>query len=255
MKKRIFTAATVAVFLAVFIGCGKDSEPVGNGQLRMYMVDSPASYDSVVIVVKEVSVNSESQGWIVVNSTTRSFDLLQLANGAKEILGEASLQAGTYNQIHLLLDAGSYVVVGGTRHPITVPSGFQTGIKLVHEFQIQANFLYELYLDFDASRSIVLTGNGEYMLKPTIRVEASATSGTISGAVLPSTHHALITAMSATDTTSTYADLITGSFVVMALPSATYQIRVESTTAVRETTLTNVHVNAGSDTFIGVIAW
>ena len=57
------------------------------------------------------------------------------------------------------------------------------------------------------------------------------------------------------DTTSTYADLITGSFVVMALPSGTYQVRVESTTAVRETTLTNVQVSAGSDMFVGVIAW
>jgi hypothetical protein len=191
----------------------------------------------------------------VVNSSTRSFNLLQLANGAKGVLGEASLQAGKYDQIRLLLDVGSYVVVGGTRYPITIPSGFQTGIKLVHEFQIESNFLYELYLDFDASRSIVLTGNGGYMLKPTIRVEAGATTGTISGTVLPPTHQALVTAMSATDTASTYADVVTGNFVLMALPSATYQLHIESTTAVRETTLVNVNVHTGSDTNIGVIAW
>jgi len=170
-------------------------------------------------------------------------------------MGEATLEAGTYTQIRLLLDAGSYVVVNGTRHPITIPSGFETGIKLIHQFRIDANFLYELYLDFDANRSIVLTGSGEYKLKPTIRVTAVNTTGTISGIVLPPTHLAVITAISGTDTSCTFASSITGSFKLMALPSASYTVRIQSTTAVQETTLTGVTVTAGSDTHIGTILW
>lgn len=254
MKKHMLAVVMMGILLALFVGC-KDDETVGRGQLRMYLVDSPASYDSVVVVVKEVSVHSESQGWIVVNNTTRTFDLLRLTNGARAVLGEASLEAGTYTQVRLLLDAGSYVVVGGTRHPLTVPSGLETGIKLVHQFSIEANFLYELYLDFDANRSIVLTGNGTYQLKPTIRVTAAATTGTISGVVLPATHLAAITAMSATDTAGTFASALTGTFKVMALPPGSYSVRIQSTTSTQDTTLTGVSVTTGADTFIGTINW
>lgn len=241
--------------LGLVIGCDDDTGSAGNGQLKMYLIDTPASYDSVVIVVSEVSVHSESQGWIVVNNTTRTFDLIQLTNGARSVLGETSLEAGRYTQIRLLLVEGSYVVVNGIRHALTVASGFETGIKLVHQFQIDANFLYELYLDFDANRSIVLQGNGQYTLKPTIRVSAAATTGTISGIVLPATHLAVITAMSTTDTASTFANAVTGSFKVMTLPPATYNLWIQSTSVVRETTLTGVTVTTGSEAFIGTILW
>ena len=254
MKTHLLAMMSLGVLLALLAGC-KDDETVGRGQLRMYLVDAPASYDSVVVVVKEVSVHSDAQGWIVVNNTTRAFDLLRLTNGARVVLGETSLDAGVYTQIRLLLDVGSYVVVGGTRHPLTVPSGLETGIKLVHQFNIEANFLYELYLDFDASRSIVLTGSGDYQLKPTIRVTAAATTGTISGVVLPITHLAAITAMSTTDTAGTFASALTGAFKVMALPPGSYSVRIQSTTSTQDTTIAGVTVVAGADASIGTINW
>ena len=254
MKTHLFAIMIVGILFSSFLGCKDNNEP-GTGQLKMYLIDAPASYDSVVIAVKEVSVHSESQGWIVVNNTTRTFDLLQLTNGVRSVMGEATLEAGTYTQIRLLLDAGSYLVINGVRHALTVSSGFETGIKLVHQFRIEANFLYELYLDFDANRSIILTGNGEYKMKPTIRVAAVNTTGTISGIVLPPTHLAVITAISGADTATTFASALTGSFKLMALPPASYEVRIQSTASVRDTTLTGINVAAGSDTFVGTLLW
>ena len=254
MKTRLLTSMVLAILVGLLMGC-KDDEVAGTGQLKMYLVDAPASYDSVVVVVKEVSVHSEAQGWIVVNNTTRSFDLLQLTNGARAVLGEVTLEAGTYTQVRLLLETGSYLVVNGVRHDLTVSSGFETGVKLTHQFRIDANFVYELYLDFDANRSVILTGAGEYKMKPTIRVTAVNTTGTISGTVLPPTHLAVVTAISGTDTATTYASAVTGSFKLMALPSASYTVRIQSTTGLRDTTLTGVNVVAGSDTFLGTFVW
>lgn len=255
MKTTMLAVVTFAALLGLSYGCAEDDQSGGTGELKLYLVDAPASYDSVIIVVREVAAHSQMRGWIVVNDTVRTFDLLRLTNGASSVLGRAPLEAGMYTQIRLLLDSGNYVVVGGVRHPITVPSGFETGIKLIHPFRIDANYLHELYLDFDAGRSIVLQGNGEYRLKPTIKVFAAATTGTISGFVLPAGHLALITAMSATDTSGTYASPVTAGFLVMALPPAGYNVRIQSTTAERETTLTGVQVTGGSDTFIGTIQW
>jgi hypothetical protein len=255
MKKGMLAVVMFAALLGLSPGCSENDQTDGNGELKLYLVDAPASYDSVVVVVREVAAHSANRGWIVVNDTVRTFDLLRLTNGARSVLGWTSLEAGKYTQIRLLLDTGNYVVVSGVRHPITVPSGFETGIKLVHPFTIDANYLHELYLDFDAGRSIVLQGNGSYMMKPTIRVFAAATTGTISGVVLPAGHLAAITAMSATDTSGTYADALTAGFRVMALAPAMYNVRIQSTTAARETTLTGIQVTAGSDAFIGTIQW
>lgn len=132
-------------------GCLDDDESAGVGQLRMYLINTPASSDSVVLVVREVSVYSERRGWIAVNNTIRTFELVQPANGARLMLGEAALEAGRYTLVRLLLDTCSYAVVAGTRRPIAIPRGLEVDTTSALLFQINANLLNELYLDFDAN--------------------------------------------------------------------------------------------------------
>jgi len=56
-------------------------------------------------------------------------------------------------------------------HELKVPSGYQTGIKIVNGFEINTDQTTELLLDFDASKSVVEAGNsGNWLLKPTIKV-------------------------------------------------------------------------------------
>jgi hypothetical protein len=69
-------------------------------------------------------------------------------------------------------------------HELKVPSGYQSGIKLVREFEIVAGLTLDLVLDFDASASVVQAGNSEqYLLKPTIKVIDTVNNATISGTV------------------------------------------------------------------------
>jgi hypothetical protein len=66
--------------------------------------------------------------------------------------------------------------------PLKVPSGYQTGIKLVHPFDILAEVPTELILDFSAEESVHVAGkSGKCMLKPTIKV--LGTWGLVSGVV------------------------------------------------------------------------
>jgi hypothetical protein len=46
----------------------------------------------------------------------------------------------------------------------------QSGIKLVHQFDVPSGQRVDLLLDFDACKSIVKTGSGKYKLKPVIKV-------------------------------------------------------------------------------------
>lgn len=248
--------------LIVYISCSDQTTnaPAGeqNGSIRIYLVDSPASMDSVIICVTQVEVHKSgsdsTSGWFVINDSTRYFDLLQLANGASAVLGDTSLSPGQYTQIRLIVGAGSYVIDGGVKHDLIIPSGSQTGIKLNHQFTIESGKLYELLLDFNVDKSIVITGNGTYKLKPTIRVMPMVISGSISGQVLPLEALPTIWTVYGTDTITTYTNL-QGFFKLMALPGGLYDVNIipSDTLVYRDTTITDVQVMANQDTDIGTI--
>lgn len=250
------------ILLVLFTGCSKSnptSPQSGSGEMKMYMVDSPANFDAVLINVTEVDVHSTTSdtngGWFVVNNIPHMYDLLSLRNGISTVLCDTMLPAGSYDQIRLIVGTGSNVVISGTSYALTIPSGTETGVKLNGNFAIQANATIQLTLDFDAAKSIIQTGNSKYMLQPVIRVVANETSGTISGTVLPVTSNAIIWTVSNSDTVTAYADAVSGYFKMMALPSGTYTLAVQAsdTTKFKSTTLSNVTVISGQNTDEGAI--
>lgn len=258
--KSIFFLALLSIF--IYFGCSDQTtnvDPVDqNGRLKIHLIDSPAQLDSVIICVTRVEVHragsDSTSGWFVINDSTRFFDLLQLTNGASVILGDTSLPAGQYTQIRLFIGDGSYVIDQGTKHDLEVPSGSQSGLKLIHQFTIEAGKLYELLLDFNVEKSIVITGNGKYKLKPTIRVTPIVISGSISGQVLPLDAQPTIRTVYGTDTITTYTDL-QGFFKLMGLPQGIYDVNIipADTLIYRDTTITNIQVMANQDTDIGEI--
>lgn len=258
--KSIFFLSMLSIF--VLIGCSDQTtnvDPVDqNGRLKMYLIDSPAALDSVIICVTRVEVhkagNDSTSGWFVINDSTRYFDLLQLTNGASAILGDTSLAAGQYTQIRLFIGDGSYVVDQGIKHDLEVPSGSQSGLKLIHQFTIEAGKLYELLLDFNVEKSIVITGNGKYKLKPTIKVTPVVISGSISGVVLPLDAQPTIWTVYGTDTITTYTDL-QGHFKLMGLLQGFYDINIISldTMVYRDTVITGVQVFANQETDIDTV--
>lgn len=249
----------VALIMGVMVGCNNNltNPNQGTGALRVYLVDSPSSLDSVIIFVKQVEVHSadsnETSGWSIINNTLRSFDLLQLRNGASAVLGDSVLAAGKYTMIRLILGDGSYVVMNGLKYNLTIPSGIQTGIKLNHSFVIEPNTLYELLLDFNVDKSIHITGIGEYKLDPVIRVMPLVTSGTISGQVLPSAAQATVFTTIGPDTVTTLPDP-DGSFKLMAIPQGTYNVEINpSIVTYRDTIIPDITVYANKDTNIGLV--
>jgi len=256
----------LTVFLSFFtaamfnFSCSDSTSPEnGQGQLKLTMVDAPAGYDQVNIVVTRVEVHradtDSTSGWFIINNNTATYDLLRLRNGASAILGNNSLDAGSYTQIRLIIGTGSNIVVDGVTYPLEIPSGEQSGLKLNHAFVIESGLLYELILDFDAEHSIVLTGNGQYKLKPVIRVVPLIISGTISGHINPVSAAGYVYAISGIDTFGTIAEPITGSFKLMALLQRTYRVEVFSANpAYNDTTITNVIVVAQQNNNLGTIS-
>ena len=243
---------------ALFLGisCSEDE----SGRIVMRMVDSPADVESVTIDIARIEVHEAGgdteSGWIEVNATPGMYDLLELRNGITAVITDFVLPPGHYTQIRMYLGPGSTIVLDGMSYPLEIPSDIQSGLKLNHQFTIEPDAVYDLTLDFDAERSIVETGMGQYQLKPVIRLQATEAAGSISGVISLPDGGATIRTIVGADTVSTTTDLQNGSFKLMALPGGTFAITVvPGDLQFQEATLESVVVVPGQDTSVGTIVF
>ncbi len=185
-------------------GGGGDSSTssVTNGTVNVSMTDAPScGYDHVYVTVDRVRVNASANagqndaGWTdIALSKPTKIDLLSLTNGLLYNIGQASLPAGHYEQVRLLLTANqgntlnnSIVPTGGIEQPLATPSATQSGYKVTGSFDVIPGTRVDLIVDFDACHSIAQQGNGSYSLKPTVTATPEIVSGSIEGYVDPST--------------------------------------------------------------------
>ncbi|MFN8588991.1 MAG: DUF4382 domain-containing protein [Candidatus Eisenbacteria bacterium] len=258
MKRHPLALTAAALLFAFALGaCSTNSTGPASGTLRVHMTDAPGDFEQVNLVVREVAVHiagaDSMGGWEVLSTDSASYDLLTLRNGVFTQIGKSVIPAGHYTQIRLKLGPGSNVVVGGIVHPLTVPSGLQTGLKIVGQFDVPAGGLVDVALEFDAERSIHLTGGGNYMLKPVVKAMPFSTAGAISGSVLPPGAADWVYAIVATDTLGATVPGEDGAFLIPVLPSGTYTVAVDAAAGYRDTTLAGVAVTAGHTTSVGTL--
>lgn len=166
----------VIALVILFNACNKN--PGGTGAMTVKMKDAPVEYDSVFVDVQRVDVhfsdnNTGSSGWVALNTQAGVYDLLALQNGLFAILADSvELPVGNISQMRLILGTENSVVVGGISFPLLLSSQDKTGLKFNLNTTISDDDLVEVLIDFDAEKSIVLQGTGEYRLKPVIKVES-----------------------------------------------------------------------------------
>jgi|SRR5215469_1602625 len=119
-------------------------------------------------------------------SSPMTIDLLKQQGGnSASLLNGVSLPAGHYEWIRLKLattNCCTITLTDGSVHPLTVPSGDESGLKLVHGFTVAAGGAVNFTIDFDLRRSVVLE-NGQYHLKPVLRITDNEDTGHIHGVV------------------------------------------------------------------------
>ncbi|MDT8420445.1 MAG: DUF4382 domain-containing protein [Desulfuromonadales bacterium] len=205
---KLFHSLLALLALSLLAACGSSSgsSSSGTGTLSLSLTDATLyEYQAVYVTIDEVSVHLGATGtggvtetealeggddggeWLIVDDTRRTVNLLELVNGVLLQLGMTEMDAGHYTQLRLRLsdtpDAGrnifgaphpygNYIIdENKDAHALKVPSGTQSGIKLVRGFNINAGEITELILDFDAAKSVVKAGkSGKWLLKPTIKV-------------------------------------------------------------------------------------
>jgi len=258
MKNIYLTLSMAFMGLLAFVSCDKnDDASSGKTKVEVRMTDAPGNFDAINLHVREIILMTGSERYTL-TAQTDLFNILDYRIGTNSpdiLLATGEMPSGEITEIRLVLDDGNTIIVDGEEHDLQTPSGQSSGwkVKLTENPMLMPGVTYTVLLDFDAAKSIVQTGNGKYLLKPVVRGITAATSGLISGTVLPVESYAEVLAIQGTDTIGTLADPLTGTFTIGGLAAGTYQVKIIPVAAYAETTIDPVAVVLGEEVNLGNI--
>ena len=183
---------------------------------------SGGPYSHIYVTVKQVLIHqsatadSSAAGWVdlapSLPSAPKQIDLLgaESAQCFLANLGAQQILAGSYQQIRIILLANNLasqvsgnqcganaancvVLADNSVHTLQLSSEANTGIKIPSgqiaggRFTVPAGGTVDLNIDFDGCASIVVTGNGQFRLKPVLHAgQVSLNATSISGKVVDS---------------------------------------------------------------------
>jgi len=189
---RFMVMAALAVLLALsFTGCGSSSD---SGTLSLGVTDAPVDgANSVVVQFTGVQLVSTSGNILNFDfDSPKTIDLLALEGGGSELLlDQINIPAGDYPVITLKVNAeqgvlDSYIeLTDGTKYSLWIPSGDETGLTLLQGCNVPADGAAHFTIDFDLRKSVFNPQalDGDYILKPVLRIVDNTEAGTISGLV------------------------------------------------------------------------
>ena len=195
LRSKLAYLATPAMLALSACGGSEGPRPATTmGALSVAVTDAPVD-GAAKVVVKFTSIEVKPEGGPAVTydiNPDRAIDLLALAGGSSAMLLDGQqVPAGRYEWIRLLVDAQqnvptSYIELKtGAQHALIIPSGDETGLKLVRGFTVAAGGRSDFTVDFDLRKSIVAPPGQapNYMLKPVLRIVDNLQLGVISGTV------------------------------------------------------------------------
>lgn len=202
MRVMLTTAA-----LASVAGCGGSGAGQETGFLSLGISDGPVhSAQKVCITFDEIEFKGEGAPFVVDLDPPEKVNLLdfQGANAAPILISE-ELPAGHYQWMRLGLDAelgsnggagdtggimcdgaGSYIVMDDESvHNLYVPSGAESGLKLVSGFTVPVNGSADFTAEFDLMKSLTEPPGlqPDAVLRPSIRLVNNVEVGRLTGQV------------------------------------------------------------------------
>lgn len=189
LMSRFYASLTVVAALALLTGCRSSSD--SDASMSVRLVDGPVNgFSEVNVNIQSVEIRGNG-GWITLGTPNKTINLLSLVGGVSETLASgATLPEGNYGQMRLMLGTGNTVrLADNSVVALTVPSGLQTGIKLVVNFTVAAGTTKDVWIDFDAAHSIQLVqagGSRQFILRPTVWAYDKVATGSISGTLTDS---------------------------------------------------------------------
>lgn len=182
------------LLLAAMAGCGDTDSTTSTsstGLLNIAVTDAPVDEAVEVIVVFD-SIELKPVGaepLVLTLEPARRVNLLQYRDGETfNLLEQARIQAQEYEWLRLQIRAqenlqdGSFIRLrDGRQFPLFIPSGAETGLKLIRRFTVAQGGNTRLLIDFDLRKSLVRPPGQapNWILKPTLRLTDRLQTGTL----------------------------------------------------------------------------
>jgi hypothetical protein len=177
--------------------CGGGSSSSGmtnQTQMRLSVSDAPPADGAMHVVVVFTGVELTGNGGNPVTITfpePKSIDLMTQSGTASAVLFDQPIPSGSYGQIRLMVVAdgsanNSYIdFANGSRLGLQVPSGSETGLKLVSGFMVPSSGVVDYTIDFDLRKAITCPPGPApaCILKPVERLVNNTSVGNIQGQI------------------------------------------------------------------------
>lgn len=190
---RLLRLSELLVIVLGFAACSGGGGGGDMGQMQLAVADAPVDgAQSVVVKFTGIELTGDSGSPVDITfASPKSIDLLNQSGTASAVLFNQPIPAGSYGQIRLMVMAdgdpsNSYVVLSdGAMHGLQVPSGSETGLKLVSGFTVPTSGVVDYTIDFDLRQAITCPPGQSpaCILKPVERLVDNTTVGNIQGVV------------------------------------------------------------------------
>lgn len=161
----------------IIVSCSKDkSNDNGTTTLQIRLTDGPTNLAEVNVDIKEINVkfnddSTGSKGWVSMPTNAGVYNLLGLQNGVDTLLASLILPKDILKEIRFVLGSNNSIKdTFGVVYPLTIPSGSESGLKIKVSKKLSAT-LETLLIDFDAALSVKREGNGDYKLRPVLKIK------------------------------------------------------------------------------------
>lgn len=167
--KNVLVIGLFSITALTFASCGKDKE---NVRLNVRLTDGPGDYQQVNVDIREIRIKmaDDTTQWLLLNTNAGIYDLLTLQNGVDTLLATGNVPPAVLKEVRFVLGDDNSIMVDSVLHPLETPSAQESGLKIKVDKDLNLD-INTLTFDFDAAQSILETGNGQYKLKPVIRVK------------------------------------------------------------------------------------
>jgi len=173
---------------------GGMAAPTSQAQMRLSVADAPPADGAthVVVVFTGVELTGNSGSPVTITfAAPKSIDLMTQSGTASAVLFDQPIPPGSYGQIRLMVVAdgnpsNSYMdFANGSRLGLRVPSGSETGFKLVSGFTVPSSGVVDYTIDFDLRKAITCPPGQApaCILKPAERLVDNTSVGNIQGQI------------------------------------------------------------------------
>jgi hypothetical protein len=231
--KAILTLFSLFLFAISFTGCSKNDPSINATRLRIKLTDAPVllisefNVDIQKIEISTTDNTTSDEKWTTLDFQGGVYNVLPLSNGKSKQIIDQFFPAGVLRKIKITFGNNSKIKTDTGEKDLILDSEIKDGIIVEVNENLYANYITSIMIDINAALSFY-ESNGNYFLKPVLRIFPEAFGGSLKGYVLPVEAMPIVKIVKDKDTLFTIPEKSDGMFLFKGLKAGEWEIAVLS---------------------------